>query len=305
MKSKRGILKSEILKILIAVVCILFLVYLGVTLFGFTMQKTEIEQARASLEQIVGVIDSLGEGEEKMHIVETREGESWLVYFGDVQGNELLCICLESNFREECVDEALGVCEQTEYVFEMLTPEGTDDTNIQYIKLNKLLVDVEIKRTGDSISITKSLVQVEGIWEEFSASKPEEACPNFVAGTKQGGFTEAYDVSEFNSIEEIIIDLPNYWEEIKSVNPYLFGQRTGGFLDGCAREFQQANEIFGMNIIFPELPLETEFVFHPISYGTPLRQWDREDYWETILMSEDGKQIIIKIYPEELFENER
>ncbi len=295
----------EILKILIAVACILALVYLGVSLFGITTQDTEIEQARASLEQIVRVIDYLEDGEEKNHIMETRSGESWLVYFGDNPNNKLLCICLESNFREECVDEALGVCEQTEYIFEMLT-DG-EDTNIQYIKLNDLLVDVEINKSGNIINIVKSLVKVEGVWGEFSDSKPEEACPFFINEIEEDLYkiyTEAYEVSEFNSIGEIIIDLPNYWKEVKETKDWFFGQRTNGFLDECAREFQQGNEKFGMWIIFPEEDgqIPPSFVFHPISPGTPLFQWEKEDYWETTLTLEDGKKIIIKIYPEELFE---
>lgn len=303
MKNKKGILMPETLKIIIAVICIGFLIYLFVSLTGIATRKTDVEQARASLDQVVGVVNSLEEGEETSHTIETKEGDAWLVYFGD---ERLLCICLESNLKEECVpDQTKGMCEATGYVFEMLTPAG-GETGVQYIKLNKLLVKVGIKKLEGKISIVKSVADEAGVWEEFASSKPEQGCPEFVEKIGQGIYGDdlkAY-VSEFEkSIEELIIDLPSYWEEIKESNPYLFNQRTDGFLDGCAREFQQESEKFGMWIIFPgEVgQAASSFVLHPTSPGAPLHQWDKEDYWETTLISEEGN-IIIKIYPEELFE---
>ncbi len=290
---------SEVMKILIAVACIIALVYLGFRLFGITTQDTEIEQAKASLEQIVRVIDSLEDGEEKNHIIETRSGESWLVYFGDYQNNKLLCICLESNSRKDCVDEALGICKQTGYVFKMLTP-GLVDIGIQYIKLNEILVDVEINKYGNIINIVKSLVKVEGTWEKFSSAKPEEACPQYVGGIREGYYLGVEDVLEFDNIEELIVNLPvNYKED-------LYGKFYPkiGFLKECMKEFQrQENEIFGVRVIFPEEDgqIPEQFVFNPLMSDAPLP--DVEDYWETTLTSEDGKTIIIKIYPKELFES--
>lgn len=304
MKNKKGILLPETLKMIIAVICIGLLVYGSVRLFGITTQKTEIEQAGATLDQIVETIDSLGDGEEREYGIQTRKGESWLVYFGD---DRLLCICLEGNDKEKCVEEALGVCEETEYVFEMLTPFG-GDVNIQYIKLNSLLVSVKIKKSESIINIVKSFAAKSGeSWEKFSALKPEEACPGFIEEIKDnvyGIYTEAYEVSEFDSIEELIINLPDYWDEVKGVNPYLFNERTEGFLDECAREFQQNNEVFGIFIIFPEEKgqIPPSFALHPTSPGSPLHQLDMEDYWETTLTIEGDKKIIIKIYPKELFE---
>lgn len=300
MKNKKAILMPETLKMIISVICIGLLVYGSVSLFGIMTQKTEIEQARATLDQIVEAIDYLDDGEEMEYMIQTRKGENWLVYFGD---DRLLCICLEGNDKEKCVEEALGVCEETEYVFEMLTPFG-GDVNIQYIKLNDLLVDIEIKKLEGIINIVKSSAKKSGEnWEKFSALKPEEACPDFIKEIEDnvyGIYTEAYEVSEFDSIEEIIIDLPDYYE-VKKTEYWLFEQRTEGFLDKCAREFQsqEENEMFGIFIIFPE---EKRFAFHPTSFGTPLHQEDMEDYWETTLTTEDNKKIIIKIYPKELFE---
>ena len=289
---------SETIKIIIAVMSVGFLIYLFVSLYGITTKKTEIEQARASLNQIILVINSLEEGEEKTHVVETREGENWLAYFTD---NKLLCICLENNLKEECVDEGLGVCKETGYVFEMLTSAWTD-TNVQYLELNELLVRVKITKSGDRINIVKSSVEKsQGSWEKFSSSKPEEVCPIFISEIEEnvgGIYTEAYRVSEFNSIEELIIDLPEYWEEIKDTNFDFFDQRAKSFLSKCVKEFQEENELFAMGIIFSGLPISTEFVFNPT--GVPLNQLSGEEYFETTLVSKGNKKIIIKIYPEEL-----
>ncbi len=68
-KSKRGILLPETLKIIIAVLSIILLMILAVKLFNLFTSKTEIEQAKAALEQITNIIEDLDEGETAEYLV--------------------------------------------------------------------------------------------------------------------------------------------------------------------------------------------------------------------------------------------
>jgi hypothetical protein len=283
MKNKKGILMPEMLKIIVAVISIGFLIYLGIVLVNMSLQKTEVEQAKATLDQVIRTVDSLEDGGEEEQILESRSGENLLVYFGDDLNNKLLCFCFDSYRKDLCVEKGQGVCENVGYDFEMLTTDiyGTD---IQYLKLDNLLVRVKIKRIGTTISIINTDVEDEGgVWVKFAALKLEEACPGFVEY-----YSEFFEVLEFDNIEKLIIDLPNQW------GIDVFHQRVG-FLQECVKEFQgEEDELFGMGVIFLELPSSATFVFDP--FGSNFG--GREDYWETILMSENDEEIIIKIYPE-------
>ncbi len=146
----------EVLKIIIAVACIIVLVILAAKLYGIFTQKTEIEQAREMRTQLVEFINSLEDNTEGVYDIQTRKGETWLVYFGDDPNNKLLCICLDGTTKKKCVEDALGICEETPYAFEMLTPD--EDVNIQYIKLNTLLVNLRVKKSDGVINIMKSIV---------------------------------------------------------------------------------------------------------------------------------------------------
>src|SRR5689334_11446733 len=60
MKSKKAeLLEGETMKIILAVICIVFLVILAVQLYGLFANKTRIEQAKATTKEISGVINDL------------------------------------------------------------------------------------------------------------------------------------------------------------------------------------------------------------------------------------------------------
>lgn len=99
MKNKRGILASEALKMIIAVICIGLLFYLGFSLYGIAMQKTKVEQAKENLNQIFGEINSLEEGEKGDYLV-TSPKEWYLVAYEEgenmptqCKGENCLCLC--------------------------------------------------------------------------------------------------------------------------------------------------------------------------------------------------------------------
>jgi hypothetical protein len=98
-KNYRGILASEALKMIIAVICIGLLFYLGFSLFGIATQKTKVEQAKENLNQILAEINSLEDGEKGDFLV-TSPKEWYLVGYEEgeemptqCKGRNCLCIC--------------------------------------------------------------------------------------------------------------------------------------------------------------------------------------------------------------------
>jgi len=63
MKSKRAILVPEVMKIIIAVVCITLLIVLSVQLYSLFKAKTRIDQANGNLEEIMARMSELKDGE--------------------------------------------------------------------------------------------------------------------------------------------------------------------------------------------------------------------------------------------------
>lgn len=80
MKNKRGILLPESLRLILALICLVLLIFLAVRLYGLFLGKTEIEQAKASLEQISGIMDNLEDGESAKYLVTGPKGW-YLVYY--------------------------------------------------------------------------------------------------------------------------------------------------------------------------------------------------------------------------------
>ena len=105
MKNKKaGILTPEILKIMLALIVIFFLILLSYNIYSAITKKTEKEQARATLNAIIGKIETLDKGEKTSYIVTAPKGWS-LVFYGKGEnkpkeckdGDYCLCMC-EGNF---------------------------------------------------------------------------------------------------------------------------------------------------------------------------------------------------------------
>ena len=103
---------AETLKIIMAVISIVFLVYLSVSLYGIVAQKTKIEQARATIDQIFAEVEGLEEGEKGDYLV-TSPKEWYFVVYEENQnmptqckGNNCLCICPSDGDLERLKDYA-------------------------------------------------------------------------------------------------------------------------------------------------------------------------------------------------------
>lgn len=132
-KNKRGfLLAEETVKIVIALICIVFLAYLLFSIYNANVEKKEMEFARASLKSIIENMNAKSPEVEIFNPVSpSYEKAFYLVSWSSINGpvptlcenigwNNCLCICKnkiwrinadESSLREDCSDWA---CEQTD-----------------------------------------------------------------------------------------------------------------------------------------------------------------------------------------------
>lgn len=117
MKNKKAILMPATLKIIIAVMCLLLLAYLSVNLYGVFSHKTEIEQAKATLDNIISHIEGLEKEDTTKVLIENPVG--WRI----VAFEKELCICKptseKSEQKKKCLVEGEGVCYQSEISFDI------------------------------------------------------------------------------------------------------------------------------------------------------------------------------------------
>ena len=90
---------EEVLKMVLAVGCIIILIILAAGLYGIFTKKTQLEQAKESLKEIVAKIDSLKKGEQK-NVLITSPKDWYIVAFSkgenmpfDCKGENCICIC--------------------------------------------------------------------------------------------------------------------------------------------------------------------------------------------------------------------
>ncbi|PIN90344.1 hypothetical protein COU57_03755 [Candidatus Pacearchaeota archaeon CG10_big_fil_rev_8_21_14_0_10_32_14] len=151
--NKKGFLISEVLKIIISVICIVFLIYLGFKLLY--PAKTDQDKARDQLENIQSLISQLNEGEDTNYILTTPK--EW--YFRGFnkenkpkfcQDKNCLCLCPKLDI-ESC--DFLGAC--TIYNENLNMEIGISDS--VFIDVAK---NVYIKKSGNVVEIFSSKDQV-------------------------------------------------------------------------------------------------------------------------------------------------
>ncbi|MEK6935849.1 MAG: hypothetical protein AABW67_03610, partial [Nanoarchaeota archaeon] len=113
MKNKKAeITAEEVLKLVLAVLCIIILVILAAGLYGIFTKKTDLEQAKESLNQITSMILNIENTKSKTYLLIAPK--DWLIiYFSDnnpsgtgCSGKTCLCFC--SKIAEEM---NVNVCE--------------------------------------------------------------------------------------------------------------------------------------------------------------------------------------------------
>lgn len=97
-KNKKAILLPEGLKIIIAVLCILILIYLAWSLYSMLTTKTKLAQAKETLKEIAVKINELEEGKIEPFLITTPKG--WVIMVSDN--------CKEGNCIVSCSEDYKG-----------------------------------------------------------------------------------------------------------------------------------------------------------------------------------------------------
>ncbi len=129
-KNKKAILASTVIKLVVAVLCLLILIGLGYELYNMFIESSEREQAKETLNQIENKISHLEEGEIGKQLILAPEG--WIL----LQGKESkeLCICnYEDLLRKEqkhlvCAEQ--GYCKRLDFEVEFF--EFCRGKNVNY-----------------------------------------------------------------------------------------------------------------------------------------------------------------------------
>lgn len=104
-KSKKGIIKEEVLKLLIAVIAIGLLMYLAWSLYSIFIIKSRTEQARAGLNEIMLEIENLEDGEMTYYNLITPSKWAlfiWPIKFGPTDEYLRPDLCIRNNW-EKCI----------------------------------------------------------------------------------------------------------------------------------------------------------------------------------------------------------
>jgi hypothetical protein len=145
MKTKKGIVLPETLKIIIAVMCILLLLYLAFKLYDIFRRSNELEQAKATLEAIVGKANSLKEGESTEYLITGPRGWVLLSYNEGIGtcNEKCLCICPNlgwfSNINYINLCKKQGVCKSSLNTKEIILEEQT--MAVSRAKTDKIVFD--------------------------------------------------------------------------------------------------------------------------------------------------------------------
>ena len=161
-RGKRGfLLAEETLKMVIALICLTFLIYFLVTLYFGRIGEANFQQAKQTLinssESVKKTIDSLGEGQTRTMPLVNPIGWRFLSFTQDPRpnscaGKNCLCICKKPTtgidyFKEQsekCDEKVSGIC----FANDNLERKNFD------IEIKKDLTKISIKKINGQISIT-------------------------------------------------------------------------------------------------------------------------------------------------------
>lgn len=144
MNKKADIMMKEALTLIVSVLCLLILFYLAYQLYGMMIKKSALEQAKASLDQIINTIERLEDGVIKNFLVTSPKNWFIIVYskedsLGSCSGNNCICFCPSTN-KEQCDKD--GICNSI----------GLNTVSKIPLKLTNFY-ELQFLKTGDNLNI--------------------------------------------------------------------------------------------------------------------------------------------------------
>jgi hypothetical protein len=105
---------EEVVKIVLAIIGIIILITLAAALYGIFTKKTDLEQAKQTLKEITGKINTLEENEQDNYLIVTPKDWQVIFYSDD---KKQLCICpyysSSETQKEMCIKQ--GACEEMKF----------------------------------------------------------------------------------------------------------------------------------------------------------------------------------------------
>lgn len=115
-KDRKGfLLAEETLKMIIALVCIVFLVYLLVALYNSHTSDKKIEQAREALSRVESIISSLKDGESVRQDVLDPKGWHLYSFYEQEKPNSCInsrCLCICERALIELINSQSSKCDK-------------------------------------------------------------------------------------------------------------------------------------------------------------------------------------------------
>ena len=165
-KNKRADMTlNMVVKTVLSVLSIVVLIYLAGSLYGIFTKKSKLEQARASLDQLINEINWLEESIGREYLITSPV--KWILVFNEKE----LCICEEKygdDYTSCCND---GVSQNIENV--IIEDSCVIDTGVftrggimqECIHLKPLPKKIYLDKEGEKISLTSN--KITGVLDEF------------------------------------------------------------------------------------------------------------------------------------------
>lgn len=164
-KKGEGMLEEETMKMVIAAICILALLYLGYLIYGIFNDNNERIQARAGLENIGLFERGLYAGEIKTYLIESPK--NWYLTSisklvkPECTGNSCLCMCNEKDcsdkytciplkFKEILFDTKSSL---SYYLGQDYSVKESITSAPNYISLEKAPIEIKLSRKGESLLV--------------------------------------------------------------------------------------------------------------------------------------------------------
>jgi hypothetical protein len=150
--TKKGILLPEVLKIILAVIGIVALIYLAVSMFGLFTKKAELEQARGILTEIDAKVKALVNAGDERKVVVLSPKDWYILAYGKTgarpqmcKGENCICLC-NDNEVSDC--DEMGLCR--DFASEMRISGG------ESIEIDKMF-NLKLTKRADYIELTKEV----------------------------------------------------------------------------------------------------------------------------------------------------
>lgn len=147
MNNKKGILRSESLKMIVAIAGIVFLISLGVSLYGIFTKTSEINQAKNSISEIESKINYMEEKKINEADILISKPKSWYFISWPLEKKTLIpskciknciCICPKKDL-ETCGKE--GVCVELKKPAFILDSDGENKESYEIEGLFSLKIN--------------------------------------------------------------------------------------------------------------------------------------------------------------------